>query len=370
VRGPVRLVLFLDLAAVGAVVAAVLFAVGVPLAARGSLRPAALAWLVAAAIVAGVGLGVALLFRAVARPVDRLLASAARLGSGAAGLPILQPPGEGSGHGLPRAAIAFERLAGALVEERSRLAAKVAELESSNAQLAAARESLLRSQKLATVGRLAAGVAHEVGNPLGAIGGYAALAHTRLTAAAGDAEVIDWLDRIAAETRRIDGTIRELLDFARPAVPHLTPVALSGALDAALRLARVQPRFRDVAVTLELPEALPAVGADDGRLCQLFLNLLLNAGDAMGGRGQLRIAARVAEGAVEIDVADRGPGIADADLGRVFDPFFTTKPPGEGTGLGLSICHAIVESFGGTITAGNREGGGAVFTVRLPTAVD
>ncbi|MGB8930389.1 MAG: ATP-binding protein, partial [Anaeromyxobacteraceae bacterium] len=283
-------------------------------------------------------------------------------------LPILQQPGEGASHGLPRAAIAFERLAGALVEERRRLATKVAELESSNAQLAAARESLLRSEKLATVGRLAAGVAHEVGNPLGAIGGYAALAHTRLTVAGGDAEVIDWLDRIAVETRRIDGTIRELLDFARPAVPDLTPVALSSSLDAALRLARVQPRFRDVEVTLALPEELPPVRADDGRLCQLFLNLLLNAGDAMGGRGPLRIAARVDGAMVEVEVADRGPGIPEVDLSRIFDPFFTTKPPGEGTGLGLSVCHGIVESFGGTISVANREGGGAAFTLRLPAA--
>src|SRR5512133_3383247 len=271
-RSPVRLVLFLDLAAVGATVAALLIAVGVPLAARGALRPGALVWIALGAAAVGVTLGAALLVRAVARPVDRILGAAERLSAGEAELPILHPPGDVAGQGLPRAAVAFERLAAALGEERARLAAKVAELESSNAQLAAARESLLRTEKLATVGRLAAGVAHEVGNPLGAIGGYAALAHTRLTVTGGDAEVIDWLDRIAAETRRIDATVRELLDFARPAAPRLAPVALSGALDAALRLARVQPRFRDVEVALELPESLPAVRADDGRLCQVFLN--------------------------------------------------------------------------------------------------
>ena len=369
-RAPLRLLILLDLAAGGAITALVILAAGAPLAARGALDGATLAWLGAAGILAGGALSVTLLWRAVARPVDRLLSAAARLGAGAGGLPILQPPGEVGGHGLARAAVAFERLAGALADERARLAGKVEELERSNAELAAARESLLRSEKLATVGRLAAGVAHEVGNPLGAIGGYAALAHTRLTSAGGDPEVVDWLDRIAVETRRIDRIVRELLDFARPTRPALAPVALDVALDAALRLARPQPRFRDVEVELAMPAGLPAVLAEEGRLCQLFLNLLLNAGDAMGGRGPLRLSARARAGDVEVDVADRGGGIPDADLSRVFDPFFTTKPPGEGTGLGLSICHAIVESFGGEISAGNREGGGAVFTVRLPVAVD
>jgi len=368
VRSPTRLVLLLDLAAVGAAVAGALIAVGVPLAARGLLRPAVLGWLVAGAVFAGVALGALLLFRAVALPVDRLLAAAERLGAGEGDLPILQPPGEVSGHGLPRAAVAFERLSASLAAERARLAAKVVELQRSNAELAAARESLLRTEKLATVGRLAAGVAHEVGNPLGAISGYAALAHARLGAQGGDAEVRDWLQRIAVETQRIDRTIRELLDFARPAVPSLAPVALPAVLDAALRLARVQPRFRDVEVAVELEAELPPVRADSSRLGQVFLNLLLNAGDAMGGTGQLRISARAVAEAVVVEVADRGPGIREADLPRVFDPFFTTKPPGEGTGLGLSICHSIVASFGGEISAANRDGGGAVFTIRVPVA--
>jgi signal transduction histidine kinase len=304
----------------------------------------------------------------VARPVDRILGAAERLGAGEGGLAILHPPGDVSGHGLPRAAIAFERLVATLGEERARLAAKVEELQRANAELAAARESLLRSDRLATVGRLAAGVAHEVGNPLGAIGGYAELARGRLAAAHRDPEVVDWLERIAAETRRIDRIVRELLDFARPVVPRLLPVRLGEAVDGALRLASLQARFREVEVTLELPPALPPVLADAGRLGQVLLNLLLNAGDAMGGRGPLRIAARVAAGRVELEVADRGPGIPPDDLARVFDPFFTTKAPGEGSGLGLSICHAIVESFGGEISAANRDGGGAVFTVRLPAS--
>jgi C4-dicarboxylate-specific signal transduction histidine kinase len=368
VRAPVRLLILLDLAAGGAVTGLVLLAAGLPLAARGRLRGEVLAWLVVGAIVAGGAVAGALLSRAVARPVDRLLAAAGRLGGGEGGLPILQPPGDVVGHGLPRAAIAFERLASALAEERGRLAAKVSELQRSNAELAAARESLLRTERLATVGRLAAGVAHEVGNPLGAIGGYAELARARLAGRGGDAELLDWMERIAAETLRIDRIVRELLDFARASSPTLAPVEVGAALEAALRLAQVQPRFRDVEVTLDHPPALPRVLGDEGRLGQVFLNLLLNAGDAMGGSGPLRIAARDAGEEVEVEVADRGPGIGEADLPRIFDPFFTTKPPGEGTGLGLSVCHSIVESFGGRVSAANREGGGAVFTVRLRVA--
>lgn len=362
----VRLLLLLDLAAVGAAVSAILLGAGLPLSAKGALGPRTLAILVAVAVGAGIALGMLLLVRAIARPVDRLLRAAARLGARDGSLPILHPDGERDGAGLDRATVAFERLAGALVDERERLAAKVAELLRSNAELASARESLLRTEKLATVGRLAAGVAHEVGNPLGAIGGYAELARGRLAARGGDPEVVDWLQRIAAETERIDRIVRELLDFARPAPPARAPVSVAGAIDAALRLARVQPRFREVTVALDLPPDLPPAWADAGRLSQLFLNLLLNAGDAMAGRGELRIAARASGGAVEIAVEDRGPGIPEPALRQIFDPFFTTKPPGEGTGLGLSICHAIVESCGGAIQAANRVGGGAVFTVRLP----
>jgi signal transduction histidine kinase len=361
-------VLFLDLAAVGATVAAIAIAVGMPLAARGALHPAAVAWIAVGAAGAGSALGLLLLFRAVARPVDRILDAAERLGAGEGGLPILQPHGEVSGQGLPRAAVAFERLAAALVEERSRLASRLEELERTNRELALARESLLRSEKLATVGRLAAGVAHEVGNPLGAIGGYAALARERLARSPGDRDLSDWLDRIEAETRRIDRIVRELLDFARPGAVALGPVDVAVAFESAVRLARVQARFQGIEVELDLPADLPRVRGEEGRLAQLFLNLLLNAGDAMGGEGRVRVGARATARDVSIVVSDSGPGIPEADLPRVFDPFFTTKPPGEGTGLGLAVCHGIAESFDGEISVANGADGGAVFTLRLPSA--
>ncbi len=364
---PTRLVLALDLLAVALVVTALAMAAAVPLAARGALGPRAAAFVIVAAGALFVLGAAALLFRAIGRPVDRILDAAGRLGGGERELPLLGPPDEPTGLGLSRAAVAFERAASALTDERARLRAKVAEVEAANRALAAAHETLARSERLATVGRLASGIAHEVGNPLGAITGFADLALARIRSGAS-AEAADLVSRMATEATRIDRIVRELLDFARPTPAACGPVQLRAALDGALRLARVQPRFRDVEVAIDVPQDLPPVLADEGRLAQVLLNLLLNAGDAMEGRGALRIAAARAAGGVEVVVSDRGPGIAPEDLPRVFDPFFTTKAPGAGTGLGLAMCHRIVESFGGTIRAANAPEGGAVFTVALAAA--
>jgi C4-dicarboxylate-specific signal transduction histidine kinase len=265
--------------------------------------------------------------------------------------------------------VAFERAGAALAAERARLADKVVELERANDELLRARESLLRADRLATLGRLASGIAHEVGNPLGAITGYVELARARLRGTP-QPEVDDFLGRIGAEASRIDAIVRDLLDFARPAPPALGAVDLAAAVDGAVRLARVQARFREVEVTVDLSAAAGPVLADERRLAQVFLNLFLNAGDAMAGRGRVTVASRplpAGAGAprLEVTVADTGPGIAPEHLGRIFEPFFTTKEPGKGTGLGLAVCHGIVASFGGAIAAANVPGGGAVFRLEL-----
>jgi two-component system, NtrC family, sensor kinase len=368
-RATVRALLLLQLVALAAAVILLVLGLGLPLLGRGALSARALGTVAALAGVAVIALGAALLFRAVARPVERLLAAAERLGADA-GLPLLGPPGDREPPGLGRAAVAFERLAGALGDERARLAAKVEELERANAELARARESLLVSERLATVGRLASGIAHEVGNPLGAIAGYVELARNRVAAGAPAAEVDDFLARMGAETIRIDAIVRDLLAFARPAPPTLAPTSVVAAVDGAIRLARVQSRFRSVEVELAIPPELPAVLADERRLGQVFLNLLLNAGDAMDGRGAVRIAAERAGDGVEVTVGDRGPGISVEDRARVFDPFFTTKEPGRGTGLGLAICHGILASFGGAIAVGDRAGGGAELRLTFRAAGD
>jgi signal transduction histidine kinase len=363
-RAPgLRAFLALVAAAVSATSAAILLALALPLVAAGPARPGLFVALVLAGGLLGAGAGAGLLVRVVARPIERLLDAAAALGTGARGdrLPLLGEGGDAGGlRTLPRAALAFERVAAELEEERARLAAKIAELTAANRALADARESLLRSEKLATVGRLASGLAHEVGNPLGAIAGYVELARARLPRE-HDPELADALARVAAAASRIDRTVRDLLDFARPAEVAVAPLHLDAALDASLRLARVQSRFKGIAVELEVPAGLPRVLADEHRLAQVLLNLLLNAGDAMGGEGRVRIAAAADADRVTLSIADDGPGIRADDLPRVFDPFFTTKEPGAGTGLGLAICHRLMESFGGEISAANGENGGAVF---------
>jgi two-component system NtrC family sensor kinase len=369
VRATVRTFLLLNALALAAVAAVAPLALGLPLAARRTLGPAALGAIAAAVALLVLVVGVALLFRGVARPLDRLLAAAARLGAAErtsrGELPIMAAPGEPGGFALTRAAVAFERLALAFEEERAELGEKVRELTGANRALAEARESLLRSEKLATVGRLAAGLAHEVGNPLGAVAGYVELARARLPADPHP-DLVDALARISTAAERIDRTVRDLLDFARPSAPALAPIDLTAALDASLRLARVQARFKHVEVELDLPERLPRVEADEHHVAQVLLNLFLNAGDAMGGVGRVRVSAHAEEGArVILAVEDGGPGIAAGDLPHVFDPFFTTKDAGEGTGLGLAISHRIMEGFGGEIAARNGERGGAVFELRF-----
>ncbi|HUL59229.1 MAG TPA: ATP-binding protein [Anaeromyxobacteraceae bacterium] len=368
-RARIRLLLVLHATATAAAAGAVLLAGGAPLLAARALGARSFALLAAVAVLAVAAVGVLVLFRGVARPLERLLSAAERLGAPEGGLPPLGPPDDGGGSALMRAALAFERVSAALADDRARLAEKVAELGAANERLEAAREELLRAERLATVGRLASGIAHEVGNPLGAIAGYADLARDRIRDGRPAAEVEDFLGRIAAEAQRIDAIVRDLLAFARPPAPAptLAAVELTAAVDAAVRLARVQGRLRDVEVRVDLGGG-PRVLADERRLTQVILNLLLNAGDAVGGRGRVEVAARPVPGAPDrlaLTVVDDGPGIAPAILPRIFDPFFTTKDPGRGTGLGLAVCHGIVESFGGDISAANGPRGGAVFRVVL-----
>jgi signal transduction histidine kinase len=362
----VRAFLALNAVAIAVATIAFLLAAGLPLAARGQLSPRAL---VALSVTAGVLIALAgalLLARLVARPVNRILETAARLDPSRAPhrLPLL---GEAGGLALSRAALAFERIAAALDDEQRRLGSKVDELTTANAQLAEARESLIRTEKLATVGRLAAGLAHEVGNPLGAITGYVELARRRLPPEPHP-DLTDALERIDSAASRIDRTVRDLLDFARPSVAELVPVDLGAAVDDALRLARVQGRFKHVDVSVSLAPGLRRVLADEHHLAQVLLNLLLNAGDAMSGEGGVRVSAVNGDGEVLVEIADDGPGIAPEDLPRIFDPFFTTKEPGSGTGLGLAFCHRLMESFGGEIAAQAGQRRGATFTLRFKGA--
>ena len=235
--------------------------------------------------------------------------------------------------------------------------------------LANQREQIIRTEKLASVGQLAAGVAHEIGNPLAAILGYVDILRAD-AAGKGEmptAERQDALDRVKAETQRIHRIIRELLEFSRPS--HEEPVATDPlrVVESSQALLAPQARFRDVRVVTTGGETWPQVLVSPGRLVQVLVNLLLNAADAMAGKGTIVVACQDADGKAVLTIADEGPGVAAENRRKIFDPFFTTKPVGQGTGLGLSVSRSIVESFGGTLELAPAVAGqGAKFVLTLP----
>jgi signal transduction histidine kinase len=299
------------------------------------------------------------------RPIDRLRMASERL---AAGRLETRVPVEGAAE-VARLAATFNEMAAQLRQDRAALQDRLEDLERTTAELTTAQDQLMRSARLAAVGRLSAGVAHEIGNPLAAIRGLLDLLQR------GDlepGEETEFIGRIQRETERIHRTIRDLLDFSR------SEPADKGRIESSADLAEVvsdtvklldrQNRFREIELALAVEPDLPRVRGDEERLRQLLLNLLFNAADALRGKGRVEVRATNGGGMVQLTVEDDGPGIDREILDQIFDPFVTTKAAGKGTGLGLAVCHTIVERLGGSIAAANRAQGGAVFEVRLPAA--
>ena len=247
---------------------------------------------------------------------------------------------------------------------RRELRQKIDALAQANAELEDAQEAMIRSEKLASIGQLAAGVAHEVGNPLSAVIGLVELLQDDPSVPSEQRE--DVLRRIEKELMRINQIIRDLLDYSRTPDEEAQDASLQLAVSNTLKLVEAQPTFRTIDVKVSMEEQLPLVAMNNDRLVQVLLNLLLNAAEAMDGEGTITVTARREVGEVRLSVEDNGPGIDAEAVGRVFEPFFTTKPPGKGTGLGLAICERIVETAGGTIEVTNLETGGARFALTLP----
>lgn len=262
---------------------------------------------------------------------------------------------------------------------------------------------LVRAEKLASVGRLAAGIAHEIGNPLGALNGYSHILRGRLTGDALASEAISGFER---ETLRIDRIVRGLLDYARPRKPTPLPIDVNESLRHVVDLLNAQGVLRRVSLRLELANESPRVYGERHDLEQVFVNLLLNAAHAVESTGAVTIrttcmsretleAGMVRAGdspgttvphlpsprvrrwlesddrpadVVKIVVADSGPGVPSDDTERIFDPFFTTREPGKGTGLGLAIVLRIVENFQGIVWVQSAREGGAAFHLLFPLA--
>ncbi|WP_225410985.1 sensor histidine kinase [Stigmatella hybrida] len=263
---------------------------------------------------------------------------------------------------LSRIQSALNRMAEALRREQALTRSQLEALRQANARLSRAQTELVSAERLATVGRLAAGVAHEVGNPLAGILGYLSLARMR----ASTAELKDFLDRIDHEVHRIDGIVRGLLDLGRPRSGPLAPVDLGQVVETCVRLVRAGPELSRVEVGFALAPGLLA-RADPGPLSQIVINLLLNAAQAMGGQGAVRVSTGREANEVWLMVEDTGPGLTAEVMARLFEPFFTTKE-GKGTGLGLAVSLHLAQGMGGKLTAENAPGGGARFTLRLTAA--
>jgi signal transduction histidine kinase len=272
------------------------------------------------------------------------------------GGPQLLPEG---GDAVGRVGAAVNRLAQRLREERARTRAQIEALENANRQIREAREEVERSERLASVGRLAAGVAHEVGNPVTALIAYSAMMRERLQQGK---DVKEYAERVEREAARIDRILRDLLELARPSPAALQPIELARTID----LARAAVEQHGLAFETALPALLPKVRGEEHYAVQVLVNLFTNA--ARAGAKRVRISARHENGAVVVDVEDDGKGIAPEVLPRLFEPFVTTAAPGAGTGLGLALCHATMERIGGSISARNNPGRGATFELRFTAA--
>ena len=306
----------------------------------------------------------------------------------------------------------FNRMIERLKENQESLDNHLKSLESANKQLKQAQEELIRTEKLASIGRFAAGVAHEVGNPLGAILGYTSILEKN---GIDREESKDYLKRIEKEIERINRIVRELLDFSRPSKFEIRDVDMNKVMENTLSLISYQKNFKNVETRLDLHPNLPMIKGDESQLSQVFINIILNGIDAMPKGGILEIHteeyvvedvfprrlqppyARRRKGdpaeldyfhlrkpdplsslltkfskgdrLVRIRISDTGIGIKKEDLERIFDPFFTTKSPDKGTGLGLSISLRIVESMGGEIRVESEVGKGSTFELYFPACL-
>lgn len=229
-------------------------------------------------------------------------------------------------------------------------------------------EQIQQSERLATVGHMAAGVAHEVGNPLTAISSLVQVCQRKTD----DPFIQDQLKKVRDHIQRITKIVRDLVDFSRPSSLKTEMMNVNEIIKSAVGLLKHDARCRSVTFNMELSPRIPGIEGVPDHIHQVVVNILLNAVDAMKGIKNQRIDIRTwqEDDRIKIAIEDVGEGIPDKQLNRIFEPFFTTKEVGSGTGLGLSVSHGIISKMGGTIEVESQEGVGTTFTLNLPQEIN
>jgi len=318
-----------------------------------------------------------LLRRLIYRPLKDLARGAARISAGDFDQPI---PVRGADE-FARLAQSTNTMMTAVKKSHQELQDWVETLEEKvrerTEELRQAEAEVARGEKLASIGQLAAGIAHELNNPLTGVLTFTSLMRQKAPAGSQDAEDLDLVIR---ETRRCASIIRRLLDFAREKPPEKTEVDLNEIARETVRFVERSAALQQVEIVLEPDPAVPPLHADADLIKQVLMNMLVNAQQAIAGPGRVTVTTRLhaahrlplrsaPEPVVEIAISDTGCGIPKANLQRIFDPFYTTKEVGKGTGLGLSVSYGIVKAHGGQIEVESTVGAGTTFRIYLPAAL-
>jgi signal transduction histidine kinase len=282
---------------------------------------------------------------------------------------------------LNRLSKALNNMLRRISADKEKLRSTVLSLEKANLELKMAQKEIVRAEKLASVGRLSAGIAHEIGNPIGIVIGYLDLLKQK---GIPEEEKIDYIQRTEEEIERINSIIRQLLEVSRPSNSGRKTVSIHDLIHDISEVLQIQPLMSNIELELRLSAESDTVLADPNQLHQVFLNLIINAADAIsllgeGANGKLLINTEIIADPdstlpsqpemLKIIFQDNGPGIPEENIGNIFDPFFTTKEPGKGTGLGLSVSFMIVEGFGGNLTVASEVGLGTSMVIYLPIHV-